>query len=164
MAPESCNFFWTAYSNATSTAALKLAHVAHKEIGRLNAPFGRESSTALAEPGFTWTGRHPVVQVLQANPVSLPQPVQPVTLPQPVLPLEPDQVMLAHNSKPLTSSKHTIATQARRSGCPGRPSTRAEEANKIGDTSSQQVTKAAPKRKQNAVQPHASESRKKSQK
>ncbi|KAG1797310.1 uncharacterized protein HD556DRAFT_1440866 [Suillus plorans] len=98
------------------------------------------------------------------QPVSLPQPVEPVALPQPALPLEPDQVMLAHNSKPLTSSKHTIATQARRSGCPGRPSTRAEEANKIGDTSSQQVTKAAPKRKQNAVQPHASESRKKSRK
>ncbi|KAG1814847.1 hypothetical protein EV424DRAFT_1541335 [Suillus variegatus] len=96
--------------------------------------------------------------------VSLPQPVEPVALPQPALPLEPDQVMLVHNSKPLTSSKHTIATQARRSGHPGRPSTRAEEANKISDTSSQQVTKAAPKRKQNTIQPHSSESRKKSRK
>ncbi|KAG1840003.1 hypothetical protein DFJ58DRAFT_845534 [Suillus subalutaceus] len=82
----------------------------------------------------------------------LPKPAQLVSSPQPALPLEPDQVMLAHNSKPSTSSEHTVATQARRSGCSGRPSTRAEEANKIGDTSLQQVTKAGPKRKQNAPQ------------
>ncbi|KAG1756931.1 hypothetical protein EDD22DRAFT_957315 [Suillus occidentalis] len=94
--------------------------------------------------------------------VSLQKPAQLVSSPQPALPLEPDQVMLAHNSKPSTSSEHTVATQARRSGRPGRPSTRAEEANKIGDTSLQQVTKAGPKRKQNAVQ--ASESQKKSRK
>ncbi|KAG2047000.1 hypothetical protein BDR06DRAFT_1014254 [Suillus hirtellus] len=55
--------------------------------------------------------------------ISSPQTVQPVSLPQPALPLEPDQVMLAHNSKPLTSSKHTITTQARCSGCPECPST-----------------------------------------
>ncbi|KAG1856423.1 hypothetical protein F4604DRAFT_1685453 [Suillus subluteus] len=98
----------------------------------------------------------------RALPVSLPEPAQLVSSPQHALPLEPDQVMLAHNSKPSTSSEHTVATQARCSGCPGHPSTRAEEANKIGDTSSQQVTKAGSKRKQNAVQ--ASESWKKSRK
>ncbi|KAG2134935.1 hypothetical protein BD769DRAFT_1664858 [Suillus cothurnatus] len=96
-----------------------------------------------------------------ALPVSLPEHALLVSLPQPALPLEPDQVMLAHNSKPSTSSKHAVATQARHSGRPGHPSTRAEEANKIGDTSSQQVMKAGPKRKQNTV--HAS-SWKKSQK
>ncbi|KAG1887641.1 hypothetical protein F4604DRAFT_1916444 [Suillus subluteus] len=59
----------------------------------------------------------------RALPVSLPEPAQLVSSPQPALPLEPDQVMLAHNSKPSTSSEHTVATQARRSGCPGCPST-----------------------------------------
>ncbi|KAG2046732.1 hypothetical protein BDR06DRAFT_1014481 [Suillus hirtellus] len=120
---------------------------------------------SLPEPALPVSLPEPALSISSpqtVQPVSLPQPVEPVALPQPVLPLEPDQVMLAHNSKPLTSSKHTIATQARCSGRPGRPSTRAEEANKIGDTSSQQVAKVAPKRKQNTVQPHASESRKKS--
>ncbi|KAG1834669.1 hypothetical protein DFJ58DRAFT_735759 [Suillus subalutaceus] len=97
-------------------------------------------------------------------------------LPQPLLPDSPvlssinvdvlpvHEATLVHNSEPLISSELVVMTQARCSGRPRHPLTRATEANKIGDASLQQRTKAAPKRKHNTVQPSALGLRKKSRK
>ncbi|KAG1848897.1 hypothetical protein F4604DRAFT_1935187 [Suillus subluteus] len=71
------------------------------------------------------------------SPLSSPEPSLPLSSPKPSLPLEADQGTFAPDLEPSTRLELTSTTKARRSGCEGRPSTRAKEANKIGNASPQ---------------------------